>query len=262
MSSIKPTRLPTELHERPWGAADLAPWFPTPDKKIGEVWFQADLPLLVKFVFTTDRLSVQVHPDDAFAGAHENSLGKTEMWYILRADPGAQLAIGLRETVSRECLREAAVSGEIQKMLNWIPVTAGDAFFVPPGTIHAIGPGLAICEVQQHSNITYRFYDYGRPRELHLDKAVEVALLEAAKPKPEMLPIDCRYFHTELARINIPLEYTPEPKRFHILVFVAGRGTIDDQPFQEGQAWLVPAGADRFTITPTDAVKLLRTWVP
>ncbi len=157
------------------------PWYlNSAQKKIGEVWFEADLPLLVKFVFTSERLSVQVHPNDEFAAAHENSRGKTEMWYVLRADPGARLAIGFREAISRERLRESALSGEIEQLLNWIEVQAGDAFFVPAGTVHAIGGGLALCEIQQHSDITYRLYDYGRPRELHLDKAMQVAFTDAS----------------------------------------------------------------------------------
>ena len=263
MSASAPLRLPARFLEKVWGAKDLAPWFPASKNNIGEVWFDADLPLLVKFVFTSGRLSVQVHPDDAFAQAYEHSRGKTEMWYILRADPGAQLAIGLRETVSRERLREAALSGEIEQLLNWITVEAGDAFLIPAGTIHAIGPGLAICEIQEHSDITYRLYDYGRPRELHLEKALQVASLQSMGAKPVILPIDSQYFHTELARIVIPLHYVPEAQRFHLLIFVSGMGTIAGQPFREGEAWLVPAGAERFTINPTgDAVKFLRTWVP
>jgi len=257
-----PVRLPTRFLEKVWGTTDLAPWYPTPEKKIGEVWFEADLPLLVKLVFTSERLSVQVHPNDEFARVHENSRGKTEMWYVMRADPGAKLAIGFREAISSERLREASLSGEIERLLNWIEVQAGDAFFIPAGTVHAIGGGLALCEVQQHSDITYRLYDYGRPRELHLDKAVQVAFTDAASPKPLMLPIDCRYFHTELALTRSSLLYKPEPTRFHIVIFVSGMGTIAGQPFREGEAWLVPAGAAPFEIEPQDPVKLLRTWVP
>jgi mannose-6-phosphate isomerase len=258
----QPVRLPTRFLEKVWGATDLAPWYSTPAKKIGEVWFQADLPLLVKFVFTSEALSVQVHPNDDFAAAHENSRGKTEMWYVLRSDPGAQLAIGFRESISKERLREAALSGEIEKLLNWIEVQAGDAFFIPAGTVHAIGGGLALCEVQQHSDITYRLYDYGRPRELHLDKAVQVSFTEASSPKSVMLPIDCPYFHTELARSASSLLYKPEPGRFHVLIFVSGMGTIGGQPFTQGEAWLVPAGGSPFEIEPSEPVKFLRTWVP
>jgi mannose-6-phosphate isomerase len=258
----KPVRLPTRFLEKVWGSTDLLPWFPASDKKIGEVWFEADLPLLVKLVFTSERLSVQVHPNDDYARAHENSRGKTEMWYVMRADPGAKLAIGFREAVTGERLREASLSGEIERLLNWIEVQAGDAFFIPAGTVHAIGGGLALCEIQQHSDVTYRLYDYGRPRELHLEKAMQVSSTEATKAKSVMLPIDCNYFHTELARTASSLLYKPEPTRFHMLIFVSGMGTIAGQPFREGEAWLIPAGAAPFEIEPEDPVKFLRTWVP
>src|SRR5271170_1229148 len=257
-----PVRIPASFKEKIWGALDLAPWYPDPGKKIGEVWFEADLPLLLKFVFTSDRLSVQVHPDDAFAAAHEKSLGKTDMWYVLRADPGAQVALGFRETITRERLRESALSGEIEGLLNWVDVKPGDAFFIPAGTVHAIGAGLALCEVQQHSDITYRLYDYGRPRELHLDKAIQVSSTEASSAKSVMLPIDCQYFHTELARTASSLLYKPEPGRFHIVIFVSGAGNIAGRQFSEGEAWLVPAGGEPFEIEPGTPVKFLRTWVP
>lgn len=262
MPDSRPTRLPTRFLEKVWGSPDLAPWYSSTDKKIGEVWFEADLPLLVKFVFTSERLSVQVHPNDEFAAAHENSRGKTEMWYVMRAEPGAKLAIGFRDAITPERLRAASLSGEIERLLNWIEVQAGDAFFIPAGTVHAIGGGLALCEVQQHSDITYRLYDYGRPRELHLDKAIQVALTNASSPKPLMLPIDCQYFHTELARTTSSLLYKPEPQRFHMVIFVSGMGTIAGQAFREGEAWLVPAGGEPFEIEPGEPTKFLRTWVP
>ena len=156
------------------------------------------------------------------------------------------------------------MSGEIEDLLNWITVEAGDAFFVPAGTVHAIGRRVSpfarfssIPTSPTGSTIT------AAPRELHLDKALQVASLEAGTIKAQMLPIDCPYFHTELARIVIPLRYVPEAQRFHILIFISGMGTIAEQPFQEGEAWLVPAGAEPFTIIPTgDPVKFLRTWVP
>lgn len=262
MSDNAPVRLPKSFKEKVWGTTDLAPWYPVPDKKIGEVWFEADIPLLVKFLFTSGRLSVQVHPDDAFAAAHENSPGKTEMWYVMRAEPGAQLGIGFREPITRERLRESALNGEIEHLLHWVEVKQGDAFFIPASTVHAIGPGLALCEVQQHSDITYRLYDYGRPRELHLDKAVQVASTQAHDAKPVSLPIDCQYFHTEMARIHLPITYPPTPDRFHVLVFIGGMGTIAGQPFVEGEAWLVPQGADPFLISPSEPTKFLRIWVP
>ena len=262
MSGNVPIRLPAVFKEKIWGATDLAPWYSTPDRKIGEVWFEGDFPLLVKFLFTTDRLSVQVHPDDAFAAAHENSSGKTEMWYVLRADPGAQIALGFREPITRERLRESALSGEIEKLLHWVNVNPGDAFFIPSGTVHAIGAGLAMCEVQQHSDITYRLYDYGRPRELHLEKAMRVASLEAHGGKPHELPIDSKYFHTEVDRITTPIDYPAARDRFHLLIFVAGSGAIAGQPFREGETWLIPAGAGTFSIHPAEPTKFMRTWVP
>jgi mannose-6-phosphate isomerase len=262
VSGSTPVRLPAVFKEKIWGALDLAPWYPDPGKKIGEVWFEADLPLLVKFVFTSDRLSVQVHPDDAFAAAHENSPGKTEMWYVLRADPGAQLALGFREPITRERLRESALSGEIERLLNWVDVNQGDTFFVPAGTVHAIGAGLALCEVQQHSDITYRLYDYGRPRELHLEKAMQVASTAAFDAKPQELPIDCQYFHTEMARITSPIEYPAANDRFHLLIFAGGSGKIAGQRFSEGETWMVPPGAGLFSIEPDESTKFLRTWAP
>ncbi len=262
VSDTAPVRLPTRFLEKVWGATDLLPWYPQSTQKIGEVWFEADLPLLVKFVFTSERLSVQVHPNDDFAAGHENSRGKTEMWYVLRADPGAQLAIGFRESISTERLRAASLSGEIEQLMNWVEVQAGDAFFIPAGTVHAIGGGLAICEIQQHSDITYRLYDYGRPRELHLEKAVQVAFTEASAPKSVMLPIDCQYFHTELAMTSSSLLYKPELERFHMLIFASGMGTIAGRAFREGEAWLIPAAGAPFSIEPEGPVKFLRTWVP
>jgi mannose-6-phosphate isomerase len=257
-----PVRLPTRFLEKIWGTTDLSPWYPSSTKKIGEVWFEAELPLLVKFVFTSDRLSVQVHPNDEFAEAHENSRGKTEMWYVLRADPGAKIATGFREALSRERLREAALNGDIEHLLQWVDAKAGDAFYVPAGTVHAIGGGLALCEIQQHSDITYRLYDYGRPRELHLEKAIQVASTESPNGGPVPLPIDCEYFHTELAKTQSPLRYSPEAGRFHLLIFLSGSGKIAEQPFREGETWLVPAGASPFLIQPSEPAKFLRTWAP
>lgn len=262
MSANAPVRLPTIFKEKVWGALDLAPWYSAPKTKIGEVWFEADIPLLVKFIFTSEALSVQVHPDDAFAAEHERSLGKTEMWYVLRADPGARLALGFRESISRDRLREAALSGEIEDLLHWIDVKAGDAFFIPAGTVHAIGAGLALCEVQQHSDITYRLYDYGRPRELHLEKGLQVAVTDSSESQAVTLPIDCKYFHTEIAKITTPIEYPAAQDRFHLLIFATGSGFIAGKPFREGEAWLVPPGIGMFEIQPGDPTKFLRTWIP
>jgi mannose-6-phosphate isomerase len=164
--------------EKPWGRTSLPPIFSPPvGERIGEVWFEGvgDLPLLAKYLFTSERLSVQVHPDDEQAQARGLARGKSECWYILDADPGATLALGFKRELDKEELRASALDGSIVDLIQWHPVAAGDFFSVPPGTVHAIGGGISLLEFQQNSDVTYRLYDYGRPRELHLDDGVAVA---------------------------------------------------------------------------------------
>jgi mannose-6-phosphate isomerase len=184
------------------------------------------------------------------------------MWHVLKADPGAQIALGFREVLSAPQVREAALTGEIERLLHWIEVRTGDTFFVPAGTVHALGAGLAVCEIQQHSDITYRFYDYGRPRELHLDKAIQVATLGPADVHPRDFPVACRYFETEKLIVEQRTIYPANETRFRILIFLSGRGSIAGRPFEQGEAWLIPAGAPSFDITALESVALLRTWVP
>ena len=169
--------LATTLSPRPWGVDTLpAPFVSPPGERIGEVWFtppaQLDA-LLVKYIFTSEKLSVQVHPNDAQAPAGQR--GKEECWLILAAQPGAALAIGFDAPIGPEALRAAALDGSIEQLLTWFPVKPGDFFYIPAGTVHAIGPGLSLIEIQQNSDITYRLFDYGRPRELHLDAGIAVA---------------------------------------------------------------------------------------
>lgn len=283
--SLQPIRLLPSFREKIWGATALEPWFRTPGLQIGEVWFTADdnrtedgrtlsdlmhgerFPILVKFLFTTDRLSLQVHPNDAQA---EGGPGKTEMWYILRAQPDSTLALGFNEPVTRERLREAALSGEIERLVRWFPVRAGDTFFTPAGVVHAIGAGIALVEIQQNSDITYRLYDYGRPRELHLDKGVAVAHLD---PHPgSSAPVDlgdgrrllahCEYFVTEALEWARPLTWQPDPRHLDILIVLEGAGSIGGRPFGPGEVWLVPAGADPFPVAVDAPLRLLRTYVP
>ncbi len=256
MSAEGIRRVPASFHEKVWGVTNLAPWYPNMRGKIGEVWFEADLPLLVKFVFTSERLSVQVHPDDAFASAHENSLGKTEMWHVLRSDPGAQVAIGLREPVSLELLRADALSGEIEKRLRWFDARAGDTFFIPAGTVHAIGAGVVLCEVQQHSNVTYRLYDYGRDRELHLEKALAVAVREPSDAGRVSLPVSCPYFDTAILE---PGTYHPGPD-FQWLIVLEGTGSIGRTQTTAGETWLVSPGAAPLEIA--GPLKILQTRFP
>lgn len=170
-------KLATRKVEKVWGRKDLpAPFSTQFEEPVGEIWFEPPAEfdqLLIKYLFTSEKLSVQVHPAEGQAG--EGVAGKDECWLVLNAEPGAKLAIGFREPISQEQMRAAALDGSIEELLEWHEAKAGDFFYLPANTVHAIGPGLALVEVQQNTDITYRLYDYGRPRELHLDEALAVA---------------------------------------------------------------------------------------
>lgn len=172
--------LRTRPVEKPWGRTELPSRFAsTHGRKIGEIWFEhpasGELPLLVKYIFTSERLSVQVHPNDQQARARGLSRGKTECWYILDAEEGARIGVGLTRPASPHEVRASALNGSIEELIDWRPVVPGDFIFVPAGTIHAIGAGISLLEFQQNADVTYRLYDYGRPRELHLEDGAAVA---------------------------------------------------------------------------------------
>ncbi|HLJ14896.1 MAG TPA: class I mannose-6-phosphate isomerase [Bryobacteraceae bacterium] len=242
-----PVRLTPSFREKIWGTTRLSPWFPDSREKTGEVWFlgEREFPVLIKFIFTSERLSVQVHPDDDYARRHEASRGKSEMWHILRAEPGAKIAAGFRRHLSRPHLREASLSGEIDQLLAWREVKPGETYFTPSGTVHAIGGGIVLCEIQQNSDITYRLYDYGRPRELHLDKGVEVSDL-GPHPGPQQphgdLLVISDYFITSSLRLDGGRSIAAG-NRLHFLVVLEGSGTIAGEPFRLGEVWHVPPGA-------------------
>ncbi|WP_241127479.1 class I mannose-6-phosphate isomerase [Novosphingobium terrae] len=175
-------KLAATLVEKPWGRHDLPGWAEPPQEgrePIGELWFAppdgTHLPLLVKYLFTGERLSVQVHPDDAQGRARGLTGGKTECWYIIDAEPGATLGIGTAMALDPQQLRDAALDGSIEQKMVWHPVAAGDFFFIPAGTVHAVGAGITLVEIQQNVDVTYRLYDYGRPRELHLEDGTAVS---------------------------------------------------------------------------------------
>ena len=168
--------------EKPWGRHQLPAPFHTltedGSKAIGEIWFEASektLDLMIKYIFTSQKLSIQVHPSDEQAQALGLPSGKEECWYILDAEPDATLGIGTTRPLSSEELCAASLSGEIEQLMDWKSVSAGDFFYIPAGTVHAIGAGVSLIEIQQNADITYRLYDYGRPRELHLDAGVAVS---------------------------------------------------------------------------------------
>lgn len=166
--------------EKPWGKDTLpAPFVAPAGQRIGEIWFEPppELPeLLVKYIFTSEALSVQVHPTDA--QTLEKGLGKQgkeECWVVVDAEPGAKLGIGFKHPVDAETMRAAALDGSIEELMEWHTVSPGDFYYIPANTVHAIGAGISVIEVQQNSDITYRLYDYGRPRELHLDEGMAIA---------------------------------------------------------------------------------------
>jgi mannose-6-phosphate isomerase len=258
-----PVRLEPSFHAKVWGTTELEPWFPPAVEKIGEVWFPPppEVPILVKFLFTSARLSVQVHPGDEYARRHEGSAGKTEMWHILRTGPGAEIALGFREPITRERLRSASASGEIEKLLHWIPVAPGETYFTPAGTVHAIGGGLVLCEIQQVSDVTYRLYDYGRQRELHLDKAAEVSDLgrhPGAQSANGELLVECQYFRAEKLEFSAAAQYSYF--RPHLLIVVEGSGSFGDLSCRAGEAWLAPAG--EFPVVSNPSLRLLRASIP
>jgi len=239
-------RLTPIFKEKVWGATRLEPFFRDSETKIGEVWFEGVdyLPVLVKFLFTTEKLSVQVHPDDAYARQHHDSRGKTEMWYVLHAQPGARIAAGFREPISPRELRRASLSGEIENLLQWFDAAPGDTFFIPAGTVHAIGAGLTLCEIQQFSDVTYRLYDYGRPRELHLDRAAEVSNLghhpARWQSRGDVL-VSSPYFTTSKLCISNSTKHIPPPDTWELLVVADGSGTLAGQPTTPGDVWYLGA---------------------
>lgn len=168
---------------KPWGVLDLHPWSKkkTEGKTIGEIWFERSdstarkASLLLKLLFTNEPLSIQVHPGDAYAHSIGLPNGKTEAWHILSAEAGAKVAVGLNRRLDPEQFRNAVATGSISEEVPWRAVSPGDTIFVPAGTIHAIGAGLVIAEIQQRSDTTFRLFDYGRQRELHIDSALAVA---------------------------------------------------------------------------------------
>ena len=215
-------------------------------------------PLLVKLLFTDERLSVQVHPDDAYAETHHRSLGKTEAWVILDSQPPGEVALGFREEITPERLKSAAETGEIEQLLDWRKVKAGNTIFAPAGTVHAIGAGLTICEIQENSDITYRLYDYGRPRELHLEDGARVSHLGPYEFRPEAKALSrgreelvvSEYFRIE--RLKPPSAVTMQPRSPYYIILIG----------MHGEAWFVPANNEQFTVEGVDWILTYRSETP
>lgn len=215
----------------------------------------SSFPLLIKLIDAASDLSVQVHPSDAYAMKHENSYGKTEMWYIVAAREGAGIYLGFRREVTEEEVRRAIASDTLTELLSFVPVRAGESYFIPAGTVHAIGAGCLIAEIQQNSNLTYRLYDYGRrdgagnTRPLHIDKALAVLQRVPYTAPRVSLPVAeertlgfCRYFHTALVSLRGERTIAADPSSLRALLCVRGSGTVDGAPFMAGDSLLLPAG--------------------
>ena len=236
-------------------------------------------PILCKFIDAARTLSIQVHPDDAFARKHENSPGKSEMWYILDAEPGAFIYYGLRRDVTREELARSMEDGSVTELLNKVYVKPGDAFFIPAGTIHAIGAGIFICEIQQSSNITYRMYDFGRlgadgkPRPLHIEKAAACAKITASGVSQEKKAIPCDGAGAELlaeCEYFRAVRYTvgkggrtalDAAESFLSVIVTGGSGRLEtpeagfDLGF--GDSFFVPAGTGEVTVESDSGCELI-----
>lgn len=242
-------RLEQRRVEKVWGRRDLGPPFgavPADGEPVGEIWFEAPegvpASLLVKYLFTSERLSIQVHPDDDAARAAGSPSGKDEAWLVLSAEPGATIGLGLKREVAPEALRAAALDGSLETLVDWRPVRSGDVFYSPARTIHAIGAGLRLIEVQQNVDLTYRLYDYGRPRELHLDEAVAVA-----RPEPfrgEQAPVDLGDGRMLLcAGEKLRIERCHGAGRFDLeadawIIPVAGTAKVEGQELEPGSVWM------------------------
>lgn len=235
---------------------------------------KSGFPILVKFIDAKENLSVQVHPDDEYAFVHENQKGKTEMWYVMDAKPGATLVCGFAHDVTVEQLRAAVETGTLAKHLQRTAVYKGDVFFMPAGTVHAIGAGVLLAEIQENSNVTYRIYDYervdknGKKRKLHFDKAMEVLnrkASDAMQQKPRMvhyypgcsreLLCRCQYFETERIQVTKGFSFSVLDMSFQVLLCLEGSGSIEVKEdarepvcFSKGDCIFLPAALGRCSV--------------
>jgi mannose-6-phosphate isomerase len=251
---------------KPWGVVDLSPWSRAGHDGIdvGEIWFERpdnaaiESSLLLKLLFTSQPLSIQVHPDDAIAHSMGLPSGKSEAWYILSAAPEAKIALGLKRRLTAQQLREAAEDGSIADLVVWRRVLAGDVIFVPAGTIHAIGAGLVIAELQQRSDVTFRLFDYGRQRELHIENAMVVASAGPAdrQMRTRQLTAQRRLLvsspHFEFERIDLApnSSWCLNAERETWLLVIGGGGIADSCEVAMGDVLF--AQSDRLDIHPGD----------
>jgi mannose-6-phosphate isomerase len=319
MSSLYPLLLRPQFHERVWGARSLAPIYPdlATSAPVGEAWLTGDqcriangplsgralaevsrefgerligeaapdtsrFPLLIKFLFPRDKLSVQVHPDDEGARELGQPCGKTECWYILHAEPGAQIGLGLKPGTSKAEVERAIREVRMEELLNWIDVRPGDMFYVDAGTVHAIGPGSIIVETQQNSDTTFRLYDYGRPRELHIEDGLRAAKeqtragkvmageVQSDRGKTQVNLLTSPCFIVDRFSLKRPWQFQrPQHQRRGVWCLVAtqGCGVIEYEgsapvTFAAGEAVVVPAAVERFILKPQWELDFLCSSLP
>lgn len=307
MPHLYPLRLHPEFHERVWGARNLEPIYAreASGEPIGEVWLTGDkcrvangplagrtlaelsrelgadflgeasgpsprFPLLLKFLFPKEKLSVQVHPDDEAAARAGQPCGKTECWYVLHAPAGTQVGLGLKSGVSKGEVERAIRETRMEQLLNWVDLKPGDLVYVDAGTVHTIGPGAVILEVQQNSDTTYRLYDYGRPRELHIDAGMQAIKestnagkvqrqnLHAENGKSQVNVVTSPCFVVDRFSLTHPWEFRrPQHAKRSVwcLVAVRGSGVVvsdgsEPTSFNCGETVVVPAAVDKVTIKP------------
>ena len=322
MGNLYPLRMLPGFDPRPWGAQDLSPIYPNRkfEEKIGEAWLTGDdckvangplsgqtlaqvsekyqrelvgdtaqdagrFPLLLKFLFPHEKLSVQVHPDDEQARRVGQPWGKTECWYVAHAKAGAQVALGLKPGVTVAQLEEAIHGKQAEELLNWLNIYTGDMIYVSGGTVHTLGPGSVIVETQQQSDTTYRLYDYGRPRELHLAEGLAAVKLKVAsgivvRPAPVQVEgrknrraalIAAPYFVVDMFEMKDAQELNtsddPGKNSVQILVATEGCGIVEAAGTEavtlaKGDAVVIPAALGKFTVRPQWTLEFLRAQVP
>jgi mannose-6-phosphate isomerase len=322
MGDLYPLLMLPGFDPRPWGTRDLSPIYPNHkfDERIGEAWLTGDdckvangpltgktlsqlseqyrrdlvgdaardarrFPLLVKFLFPHEKLSVQVHPDDEQARRVGQPWGKTECWYVAHAAPGAQIALGLKPGVTASQLEQAIQEKRAEELLNWLNVYAGDMIYVAGGTVHTLGPGSVIVETQQQSDTTYRLYDYGRPRELHLQDGLaavkeRVASGKVIRPAPVQLRgghnrraplVAAPYFVVDMFETKEALELSTRDdsgrSSVQILVAIEGCGVVEPPGMEpvtlaKGDGVVVPASLETFGVRPQWTLEFLRAYVP
>jgi mannose-6-phosphate isomerase len=322
MGSLYPLLMLPGFDPRPWGAHDLSPIYPNRqfEEKIGEAWLTSDdckvangpligqtlaqvsekyqqefvgdaardarrFPLLLKFLFPHEKLSVQVHPDDEQARRVGQPWGKTECWYVAHAKPGSKIALGLKPGVTVAQLEQSIREMRAEDVLNWLDVYTGDMIYVAGGTVHTLGPGSVIVETQQQSDTTYRLYDYGRPRELHLKEGLAAVKLNTAsgkvvRPAPVQIPgsrnrraplVSAPYFDVDIFEMKDAQELSTHDdsgkSSAQILVAVEGCGVVDARGAEpvtlaKGDAVVVPASIRTFTVRPQWTLEFLRARVP